>query len=217
MAFGDDNFESLLPPYLTQPDKARLKDALKQFMPDYRGGEIDYSDFYKDYRNTYFMQSDLIREIRFPYWDIEVSGYDKKYTDAIVISNTCDISFDNVREMNNKQCLFAPIVELDEFINDFKDSGIDSKKADGFKENIKQQLITNIFYLPVHFREEKEYIALLDKVFWFPSAELNSYIDDIEDERIASLTHYGYYLFILKLSFHLCRLPEQCDREVDFN
>ena len=25
---------------------------------------------------------------------------------------------------------------------------------------------------------------------------------------------YKFYLFILKLSFHLCRLPEQCDREV---
>lgn len=213
MSFGD-NFESLLPRYLVEGDKGRLKDSLKQFVGDSLKSEIDYSSFYKDYGHDYFMQSDLIREIRFAFWDESEKIFHKKYTDAIVLSNTCDISFDNHHSMNEKQCLFAPIIELQEYINDLKLAGYEEEKRVQFIKSVKSQQISNIFYLPANYNSDKEYIALLDNVFWFPIKELKTYTEDINANKISSLGYFGYYLFILKLSYHLCRLPEQCDREV---
>jgi hypothetical protein len=215
MAFGDDKFELILPNYLVDPDKSRLRDALKQFIPEEKRNEINYSNFYRNYQHAYFMQSDLIKEIRVAKWDDESASYKKGYTDAIIISNTCDISFENKQELNVKQCLFAPLIDFNLYLEDLKQAGYNQERIKKFSTNVKAQLRTNIFYLPLHFREEKEYIVLLDNVFWFPTSELNSYINNIEENRITSLTHFGFYLFILKLSYHLCRLPEQCDREVE--
>lgn len=110
MAFGDDNFELILPSYLVDPDKSRLKDALKQFTLEVK--EIDYSDFFKSFQYSYFMQSDLVKEIRFAKWDNDSATFEKFYTDAIIISNTCDISFENKHDVNTKQCLFAPLLNL---------------------------------------------------------------------------------------------------------
>lgn len=215
MAFGDDKFELILPNYLVDPDKSRLRDALKQFIPSERGNEINYTNFYKNYQHAYFMQSDLVKEIRISQWDDESTSYKKGYTDAIIISNTCDISFENKQELNLKECLFAPLIDFSVYLEDLKNAGYTQEKIDIFSKTVKAQLRTNIFYLPLHSKEDKEYIVLLDNVFWFPSSELNSYITDIENNRITSLSYFGFYLFILKLSYHLCRLPEQCDREVE--
>jgi hypothetical protein len=214
MPFGDDHFQLLLPPYLVEPEKTRLKEALKQFMPEYRGLQVDYANFYKKYYHNYFMQSDLVKEIRLPFWNAVTGTYTKSYTDAIIVSNTCDISYQNNRDVNPKQCLLAPILDFREYMQDLQKQGYDEPKVKAFEQNVKSQLLTNIFYLPAHFTAGKEYIALLDRIFWFPIGELHSYIGTIEDDRIISLSHYGFYLFILKLSYHLCRLPEQCDREV---
>lgn len=213
MAFGD-NFESLLPSYLVNSEKGRLKKSLTQFIDKGSKNEIDYSNFYKDYNHNYFMQSDLIREIRFAFWDENEKIFIKKYTDAIILSNTCDISFDNHHTVNVKECLFAPIIELSEYISDLHESGMEKEKVQQFVGTIKSQQISNIFYLPINNRNDKEYIALLDNVFWFPAKELKLYSEDININKISSLGYFGYYLFILKLSYHLCRLPEQCDREI---
>jgi len=40
------------------------------------------------------MQSDLVREIRMALWNEEGVVFEKKYSDSIIISNTCDISFE---------------------------------------------------------------------------------------------------------------------------
>jgi hypothetical protein len=216
MEFGDDYFQDLLPSYLTETESGRLKDALKQFLPEHRGKNIDYSDFYRNYQNNYFLQADSIREVRFPFWNAENASYEKLYTDALIISNTCDISLENNREYNKKECLLAPIIEFSEYLSDLAVKGYSDDQIQSFENNVKAQLISNIFYLPNEYLQEKEYIVWLDRMFWLPTQELNMLLETIAEDRISSLSHYGYYLFILKLSYHLCRLPEKCDREIDF-
>lgn len=211
MGFGDDKFELLLPTYFVESEKNRLREALKQFIPVGRS-EIDYSFFYKDFNYAYFMQADLVREIRFAIWNDQNTSYDKGYTEAIIISNTCDLSAENVRQSGNKECLFAPLVDFASYISDLKANGLSDLKIQEFSNKIKSQLVTNIFYLPFENHEKKEFIVLLDHVFWFPTSELNTYLEKIEDNRITSLNYFGFYLFMLKLSYHLCRLPEEDDR-----
>jgi hypothetical protein len=215
MAFGDNNFDSILPSYLVSEEKARLREALKQFTVHEKGKVIDYSDFYRSYGHTYFLQSDLVKEIRMSLWNEQSTAFDKVYSDTIIISNTCDISIENKHEVNSKQCLFAPLIDFNEYVKDLKTHGYNEEKLSQFVQTVKSQLVTNLFYLPMTADSKKEYIVFLDNVFWFPAIELNSYLDEIDDNRITSLSHFGYYLFILKLSYHLCRLPEQCDRFVN--
>lgn len=212
MEFGHE-LDKLLPTYLVDDDKGRLKKALEQFR---KSGEsvIDYSDFFKSYKHPYFLQSDLVREIRMPLWDEESASFSKVYTDAIILSNTCDLSAENKHGANAKKCLFAPLLDLTEFLNDLERSAIKKDSLEQLSIAIKKQLVSNLFYLPNGTKENKEYIALLDNVFWFPTEELNSYIPGIQETRIGSLSLFGHYLFILKLSYHLCRLPEERDREV---
>ena len=212
MAFGDD-FESLLPIYLTANVKKRLKDGLSQFMPEHRNNQIDYNGFYDNFSNEFFRQADLVREIRMPVFDLDTAQYDKTYTDAIILSNTCDISYDNVREVKEKQCLLAPLVRFKDFQNNYLErSGKTTEQAFSVFENIRRQLTTDILYLPKI--NDEEYLALLDQIFWFPTAELNGYIAEMEQTKISSLSHFGFYLYIFKVSYHLFRMPESCDREV---
>ena len=212
MAFGE-NLDLLLPSYLVDPEKSRLRNSLLRFVTKDKG-EINYSDFYRDFDYSYFLQSDLVREIRFADWDDNSATYDKVYTHAIIISNTCDISFENKRGLNTKQCLLAPILDFDDYKANLISKGYTEEKVKEFSKNVREQLSSNIFYLPSNHKDKKEYIVLLDNIFWFPTAELNSYLDEINQTKITSLSHFGFYLFILKLSYHLSRLPEQCDREI---
>jgi hypothetical protein len=213
MAFGE-NLELLLPSYLIDSQKSRLKDALSQFV-NKDSNEINYTDFYREFNHSYFLQSDLVREIRFAEWEDNSATFIKAYTQAIIISNTCDISFENKRSINSKQCLLAPLVDFQDYLNDLESNGYNEDQILAFSKNVRYQLSTNIFYLPQNHIDNREYIVLLDNIFWFPTEELNSYINEIQKTRITSLSHFGFYLFILKLSYHLCRLPEQCDRAIN--
>lgn len=217
MKFGEDNFELLLPKYLTSDQKSRLKDALSQFSIQREienpPSELDYSNFVTKAHCNYFKQSDLVYQIRYPHLNEDNFEFEKYYTTAIVLSNTCDISDENPHNLNKKQCVLAPVIELSTYVETLKkmDSFSDDRLS-SFLSELKLQRITNIFYISDNGGEE--YIALLDKIFWFPTEELNSYIEEINDNKLFSLTHFGYYLFLLKLTFHFSRFPESLDRAI---
>lgn len=210
--FGD-NWNVLLPSYLTEENKGRLQDALTQFHPKNRK-EIVYDDFFKDFDYNYFLQGDIVLDIRVATWDADTASYNKSYLDALIISNTCDISNDNKRKINPKQCLFAPLIKLEDYVSDLREEKYPEAKLEEFVTTLKSQGYSNLIYLPKVHEEDYERLALLDRLFWFPIEELTQLLDTINDERISSLNHYGFYLLIFKLSYHLCRVPEQCDREV---
>lgn len=215
MLFGD-NFESLLPSYLTDVDKARLKDGLLQFSRS-RGeakvaSEIDYTNFTCREQSDYFKQSDLVREIRYPFLNSEYQ-YEKKFTDALILSNTCDISDENNHTLNKKQCILAPIIKLSLLIEELSSNeNISDEQLASFQQELKLQRITNLFYICDNGGDE--YIAMLDKLFWFPTEELNEYLENISENKIFSLSMFGYYLYLLKISFHFCRFPESMERAV---
>lgn len=212
--FGKD-FESLLPPYLTSDQKTRLREGLSQFSMDRKGKDaIDYSNFTSREFCDYFKQSDLVNEIRYPFLDIENDyTYSKKYTKAIILSNTCDISNENGHTLNHKQAVLAPILSLEEYIKVITAKrSYDPSKLENLINELKLQRITNLFYISDN--GGMEYIALLDKIFWFPTSELNEYLPEISETKILSLNMFGYYLFLLKLSFHFCRFPESLERAV---
>lgn len=206
--------DMIFPSYLTIEDKSRLSEWLKQFKnhsdQTWNSSKIDYTNFISTNPDQSFLQSDLIKEIRYANL-IEVEGqltFEKTYTNAIILSNSCDINPENDRNWNVKECVLAPVIKLSEYQNNL----IENDYSDYARiiEEIKQQKITNLFYIPD--LNSDGYIAKLDKSFWFSAEELNSYTEDISENRILSLTLFGYYLFLVKLSYHFCRFPSEKDR-----
>ena len=102
MAFSIDEFEKLLPPELTNQKKGRLREGLIQFSDPYNSQDKFYTDFYLPISHNYFLQGDLIREMRFPLFNKESGQYEKLYYDALIISNTCDIDESNIRTLRKK-------------------------------------------------------------------------------------------------------------------
>lgn len=230
MPFDSTQFDSLLPSYLTKQQKDRLKDSLKQFKAkidsvktitkaedsgvDFKSWDPKfYTDFYASKSSPYFMQGDLIREVRMPNWNSSTISYDKSYIDGIIITNTCDMDFSNeVNRSLSKKVLFAPMVPLGEYLQNLQQSGAPTSKITSIEENIKSQLLSNVFYLPGNYVNQLDYIVSFDQLSWLPSEEVAQYANDIEVNRIVSLGLFGYYLFVLKLSYHFCRLPEDSHR-----
>jgi len=199
-----DKLDTLIPDYLSEERKNRLKDGLKQF----RNKDVSpklYTDFYSKRTYDFFLQGDLLRQLRFPIFDYKSGTYSKKYLDAIIISNTCDIDNGNKREII-KRVILAQAIPLKEYIKDLEKNQVNN--LDEKVKQIRNQLYTNLLYLPPTLSSKEDYIVLLDGISEISIEELNSLLDDLPSNRIEVLDHFGYYLFIFKLSYHLCRLPE---------
>jgi hypothetical protein len=153
----------------------------------------------------------LLRQIRYPSWNKQDKTFDKVYINALVLSNTCDLDISNDRSIT-KELVLAPIVEYDQFIEKLAIRLGKKIVPTALEESIKAQTYSSLFYLPKTLINLTDYICHLDKAFWFPAEELNSYLPDIAQTRIASLDYFGYYLFLVKLSYHFCRLPEEKQR-----
>lgn len=210
MSLEKHSFDRLLPAYLTSTDKRRIRSALSQFFE--RETEINYAEFYSHHSHSVLMQSDLIHSIISIDWDDENRSYRTGYSPGILISNSCDVSLENVRSINNKEALFAPIISLLDFQQGLKEDNRSDAEIISFTNVLKRQEYTNLFYLPPNHLNHKDYIVRLDKIHWVPQTELGEIIKDLEYHRLLSLSDWGYYLFLTKLSIHTCRVPEDLER-----
>ncbi|MCU0439344.1 MAG: hypothetical protein MUC49_15735 [Raineya sp.] len=213
--FETDFFDRVLSQhYLSDTDKGKLRAGLEQFHPksEKRVGQSlpakYYTDFYLENTPTHFLQGDILTSIRHPIFDSKTKLYLSKETAAIIISNTCDINIDDKNRDIPKQVLFAPLTKFSNFSKKLENH----PNRDNILTNIKNQQNSNVFYLPPNKKNGLEYIALLDRVFWYPTDELNLSKEKTISDRVASLDMFGFYLFILKVSYHLCRLPEDDPR-----
>jgi hypothetical protein len=206
MSFVLEKIEAHFPKELSEQKKGRLREGLKQFTSTNSNSKI-YTDFYLFERHNYFLQGDLINDLRYPIWNSENKNYEKVYFNVIIISNSCDIDEANQRDVP-KKVLIAKLFEL----SDFKEGLIQNhvENTENIIRNLKSQEYSNLMYFPPI--NGIEYVAFLDELSWITNDELNLLKNDIQENRIASLDLFGYYLFMFKLSYHLCRLPEEADR-----
>lgn len=127
---------------------------------------------------------------------------------ALVLSNTCDY---DQREQGIDPCLiYAPIIKISDYINMLEKNGYSSSNIEEYIKKIKEQRITQYFFLPSGEFSKEESIVLLNRV----SSCDSSYIDEssIKDIRWFSLDNFGWYIFLLKLSIHFTRVREKVDR-----
>lgn len=203
--------ENLFPGQLSVPGKERLGAALTPFRPSPPPPSAEY---YLEEPSEIFLQGDLISGLRIPLWNEHSGTYDKKYTTAMVLSNTCDIETDDNERKIPKQVMLAPATNAAVYFEGLRRYFPDA--AQSLESGIKGHTMTTLLYTPTPPGHEGKYpnglIIELDRVFWFPISELSQNKETYLQFRIASLSSWAHYLLLTKLALHICRTPEAPDR-----
>ncbi len=196
MDLSEPSLDKYFPYYLTHEQKIELTKNLKK-----SPNEINY---YSSLHKDDLFQGDGWSD--FCIYDFSLK--DQKSIRGIILSNTCDISPENKREII-PNIIWAPIIKIKNYENLLRSSGVSQQVINGKLASIRAQHMTNVFFLPQGSELEDEYVALLDKAQSFP---MNLWLDRENKKKFFTLSTAGFYLFVMKLSIHFCRLHENVTR-----
>ena len=133
---------------------------------------------------------------------------------GVILSNSCDIDKANER-LSETRLVFATIFQLEKYKNALVKTYVDTGKKteasiNGHIDRIRKQYISHIFYLPAGGNLEHESIVFFDRVNNLP----NKFVEKIgiQKHRLFTLSDYGFYLFLYKLSIHFTRIRENVTR-----
>jgi len=191
--------EAHIPYYLTQEQKAGLTEALKGF----RTNPANYSCYINRYLDE-ILQGDGWSNLGV----IRFENSERNQIKGIILSNTCDITPENTRLIPAK-ITFAPIIKLSRYSSVLERAGLTEQQISAKLQAIRGQNVTTIFYLPQEGTLDDEYIALLDDIHTIPATAFDP---GQSNEKVFTLSMFGFYLFLLKLSVHFCRFHEEVPR-----
>ncbi|MCY4149577.1 MAG: hypothetical protein OXF73_09590 [Gammaproteobacteria bacterium] len=202
MSFEIETLQRHLPYYLSNQDKKRLADELKAIS---QGGTADY--ILSRYQDS-FLQTMLQGDgwegfclFRYPTGKrVPVKG--------LVLSNSCDADPGNQRDFPPR-IIFAPLSSLSRFESFLRREGVDETRIMQKLDSIRSQRITSIFFLPAGNGLNEDYIVRFDEAYSMP-AQVYSNIE--KKRKLFTLNQVGFYMLIVKLSIHFCRLHENVDR-----
>lgn len=202
-----EEIEKYLPQYLTAGASIKLFSELKDF-PSNIDSRL-YTQFLKDTPIIY--QGDGLSGLP------SVNLPDPKIgpVPGMILSNTCDVDESNKR-FHDSRLVYATIFNLDKYknllIRKFVDSG--RKSIEDIEEHInkiRNQYISHIFYLPaIGDNVKNESMVMFDTINNLSNKHIDR--DDISKQRLFSLSDYGFYLLMYKLSIHFTRIREGVSR-----
>lgn len=198
MRMDAGSLQDQIPFYLTQDQKIALAKALKDFTNHGVG------DYYTSQFKHELLQGDGWGSV--PIVDYRTQTLRK--VRAVVLSNTCDMNNSGTRT-TPPQVTVAPIVNMERYKDSLRQRGVDEQKINDKMESIKKQAITNVVHLPAG-PDFDESIVQLDMLYTLPVSAFK----ESSTGNIFTLSMFGFYLFIFKLSVHFCRFHEQIERPV---
>lgn len=200
MSFNAEDIKRQIPYYLAESDQKALVSELNAFnsgqQPDF------FLSSYNDNFENVLLQGDCWTGFELLLFSSGV----RKTVRGVVLSNSCDISSENPRDIPTR-IVFSPLVKLSKYRELLDRSGLNQEKVNSKIESIKQQKTSNLFYLPAGGPLDEDSLVRLDDLYSMPSAAHRSC------EKIFTLSRTGFYLFVLKLSVHFCRLQENVERK----
>jgi hypothetical protein len=191
--------KDLIPYYLTRPQAEGLMEELEKYN--------EKTNLYTSTHRDQFLQGDGWRG--FQLFDF-YSGT-RTNTRGILISNSCDVDPANKRRLPS-MLTFVPLIRLTKLESLLRDKGVDEKTLSNMISSIMKQESTQFFFLPGQAPLDDNYVAWLSNMHSMP---VNSIVQSETKEKLFTLNMTGFYLFILKLSIHFCRLHENVDRSVE--
>ncbi len=196
-----DEIKKYLPKYLSPEATEKLFQDLKDF-PENIHKRL-YGDVLEDENDVF--QGDGIIDLPVINLPDEIVRKGK----VMILSNTCDISLDNKR-IFFPRIMYCPILRLSKFIEMLRKREITNERINQFVDVIKKQEVSSIFYLPQGGNLEEDYIAILENVNNCDIKVIQK--EEIKKQRLFSLSNYGFYLFLFKLSIHFTRIREAVER-----
>ena len=197
----DEDIKKYLPQYLSDKELGLLKDELTKFT-DY--GTKDTIHTIALNGANYFLQGDGISDM--PYLNFPDTNI--HHIDAILLSNTCDMSTENQR-LNDCRIMYAPIIKYEKYAAMLQKS-ISSARVDNHLADIKAQKISQILYLPKGGKMAYDGIVFFDRAISLPlTAET---VKSKCTNKLFTLSNFGLYLLLLKMSVHFTRIQERINR-----
>ncbi|MCF7933893.1 MAG: hypothetical protein K9L73_03800 [Spirochaetia bacterium] len=192
--------EVFLPAYLSPENEKSLLENLRDF-PD----NID-NRFYEfiGKQEHILYQGDGINGLLY----VDIPSLDKAITSSLILSNTCDMDLANER-MLSSSVLYTPIIKIEKYRESLYREGFTEAQVKSHMSDIKKQRVTQLFYLP-EGPEIDESIVYFDKICHCNSSYIDR--DQLKTIRFLSLSQYGFYLLLYKISIHFTRLHEGVDR-----
>lgn len=187
-----EQIQAFLPTYLTPEHKAQLYQELTSFPDNY----------------NYYLHKDDGDALQGDVWGglpiYNVVNREEKEVSGIILSNSCDISLANNSDRRRK-VVFCPVLSLERYRQQLLAAkNGETESVENIISDIKKQKITYLFYLPAGGLLEEEGVVFFDDVH-------SMFIDIFEERKnskIFTLSQYGFYLFLLKLSIHFTRFQE---------
>ncbi len=202
MNFDAEELKGQIPYYLTAEDQRVLVAELKAIatgeQPDYVLGA------YNDAFQGTMLQGDGWRGFQLFLFE---TG-ERRTVRGLVLSNSCDIDPENPRD-TPARVLFAPLVKLSAYKALLDASDIGTERVNAKIEAIKAQKTTNILFLPSGGSLPEDYVVRFDETHSMP---LNAHVQSPEKAKLFTLNNTGFYMLVLKLSVHFCRLQENVNR-----
>lgn len=198
-----ESLQQQIPYYLTAEDRQVLVDELKAIS---KGGTADY--FLSPYNETFrddMLQGDGWRAFQLFMFE---TG-ERRWVQGLVLSNSCDVEPGNARDVPARM-IFAPLVKLSVYEGLLRGSGIDPQRIDEKIASIKAQKTTNMFFLPAGGPLADDHVVRLDDAHSMPVA---AHVKSEGREKLFTLSNTGFYMLVLKLSVHFCRLQEKVNRK----
>ncbi len=196
MEISLQSIQDYLPYYLTDEDKKAIAHALDTFPAGFQYYCSGYEHATLQGDGWYGFQV-------FNFFSGEKAG-----VYGIVLSNSCDISPENSRNTPIK-ITFAPLMRLASFKRALHAAGVADQVIESKMASIRRQENTELFYLPALGAEDEDFVAVLSDLHSMPHSV---FADSTVMQKRFTLSMYGFYLFLMKLSIHFCRFQEKLDR-----
>ena len=202
MNLDTESLRQQIPYYLTSKDRQTIVDELKAIS---RGGTAGY--FLSQYRNAF--KSDMLQGDGWRGFQLFMFDTGKRRSvRGLVISNSCDVDPDNRRDLPVR-VIFSPLVKLATYETLLQKSGIKKRQIDAKLAAIRAQKTSSLFFLPSGGPLTDDHVVRLDDAHSMPVAAHSAAADR---EKLFTLSNTGFYMFVLKLSIHFCRLQEKVNR-----
>ncbi|MBQ7664864.1 MAG: hypothetical protein IJS43_06545 [Bacteroidaceae bacterium] len=105
--------------------------------------------------------------------------------------------------------IYAPIIELKKYEETLLKNNIQEAAIKNHINAIRKQSITSIFFLPCN-TSIADSIVFLDRIMSIDNSFFSR--KELINKRLFSLSDYGFYLLLFKLSVHFSRIQEKVNR-----
>lgn len=190
-----EQFRLALPPYLAEFDKRRLLKQLQGFPSG--------SSFFGITDDDEPVQGDAWHGFQI----LSPSSGAHEPVTGVVISNTCDLAAANDPQPD-QNVVFAPLLDVGLYAKGLLSTGQTQDQVSSRLDQIRKQQIHRIFFIPRNGNFGGERLILLDDLYTQPLLDL----DRRPMQKLFSLSNYGWYVFLMKLSVHFTRMTDGVPR-----